>query len=215
MKYHWIFLSISDKYAPMLSYKKAILVLMLVIGLAAVPPIYHYAAGNLTFDELPEDEKTDAIMVFTGSSDRLVTGYSLYLKRMADKLMITGTDFKRDSKNASVKALARKANKKSIYVDLLARNTIENAENGAKWAIENKVKSILLITSEGHMPRAYFELRQRLPKNIVIYTEEVPGEVEYSGMDSEGARLYCRLYETALNKSFCYETRELARNFGL
>ena len=199
----------------MISLRNAILALMLVLGLAAVPPMYHYASGNLTIKELPEGEKVDAIMVFTGSSDRLVTGYSLYLKRMADKLMITGTDFKRDSRNASVKALARKADKKSIFVDLLARNTIENAENGAEWAIQNKVKSILLITSEGHMPRAFFELRQRLPKNIVIYAEEVPGEAEYSGMDSEGARLYCRLYETAVNKSFCYETRELARNFGL
>ena len=199
----------------MLKLRSTLIILFLAVGLAVAPPIYHFAQGNLSVTHLPPTTKTDAVMVFTGSSDRLAQGYKFYLKGLAKRMMITGYDYPRDVRGPGVLALSKRVKKDKVFIDLEAKNTIENAENGAEWAIKNHVESILLITTDGHMPRAYFELRRLLPDNVKIYTNPVPGKLKYAGIDSEKSRLMCRLYETATDTSFCYKTRDIARNLGL
>jgi len=185
---------------------------LLLGGLLTFPVLYHFFKGNLDLNPVTETTKADVVMVFTGSSDRLIQGYESYLKGEGKKLMITGFDYPKDARKAEVRKLSRRVNKDKVYIDLDAQNTIENAENGAEWAIKNKVKSIILVTAEDHMPRAYFELHRLLPSNVKIYTDEVPGnEINYPGMDSEAGRLFCRMYETATDTSFCYNTRKLVR----
>lgn len=191
------------------------IVLSLVVSaLLAAPLLSHYAQGHLTPDTIPEEEKTDAVMVFTGSPDRLVEGYSSYIEGEADKMMISGFDYPVEAKEPRVRKLERQAKKRGqVYVDLKARNTIENARNGAQWAIKNHVKSIRLVTTEDHMPRAFFELRRLLPDNIEVYANAVPGKrTNDDSVDSEKNRLLCRLYETAIDTDFCYQTRELIRS---
>ncbi len=185
------------------------LFVMMALSFLSAPLVYHYSQGNLSSTILPDKARTDAVMVFTGSADRTIRGYQFYLMGWAERLMITGDDYQNEIRVPKLRNLSKRANKNDVTIDLKATNTIENAENGAAWAIQNKVKSILLITTEGHMPRAYFELRRLLPDDIKIYTKPVPGEVHHAGMDSERGRLLCRLYETATGTSFCYETREL------
>lgn len=190
-----------------------IAVLVLIGGLLTSPVIYHFFKGNLVLFSFPAEEaNADAVMVFTGSPDRLVQGYESYLRGEGKKLMITGRDYPKDAKKAEVRRLSRQVNKNKVYIDLKARNTIENAKNGAAWALKNNVKSILLVTTEEHMSRAYFELHRLLPSNVKIYTDEVPGDIDYPGMDSETGRLVCRMYETATDTSFCYKTRNIVRN---
>ncbi len=199
----------------MVSLRKAIIGVVVVVAVAAcgsLPLLSHYLKGNLTFSQLPSQEKPDAVMVFTGSSDRLVEGYNFYLKGLSKKLMITGYDYPQLAKEPSVRKLLRKVQKGKVYIDLKARNTIENAQNGAQWALKNHVKSILLVTTEGHMPRAYFELRRLLPPDVKVYTNAVPGKIKYAGIDSERGRLLCRMYETATGTSFCYQTRSFVRS---
>ncbi len=63
----------------MVSWRKVIVGVVVVVALAAcasLPLVTHYLKGNLTFAKLPSEEKPDAVMVFTGSSDRLVEGYN-------------------------------------------------------------------------------------------------------------------------------------------
>ena len=196
-------------------FSRYVILSVLLMGLLAVCPLLiHYAEGNLTMKSPPTREKMDAVMVFSGSSNRLVEGYDYFLQGKTKKLMITGNDYPRMAANSAVKKLLRKVKKRKnqIYIDLKARNTIENAENGAEWAMKNHVKNILLITTEGHMPRAYFELRRLLPDNIEIYTKTVPGNRgRYAGLDTEKSRLLCRMYETATKTDFCYQARDLIR----
>lgn len=199
----------------MLSLRNTIIALTLAFGLLVTPPLYHFSKGNLSAAPLPPKVKTDAVMVFTGSSERLAQGYQFYLKGLTKKIMITGYDYPRDARPPKVRALSKKIKKSAVTIDLAARNTIENARNGAKWALDNHVKSILLITTEGHKDRAYFELRRLLPDYIKIYTNTVPGKLTYAGVDSEKSRLLCRLYETATSTSFCYQTRNIVRSLGL
>lgn len=190
-----------------------LLVLTMVL-FAAAPVLGHFFEGNLTLPAAPEKGKVDAVMVFSGSSNRLVEGYDYFINGKTKKLMITGNDYPRIAAVPAVKKLLRKvkARKEQIYIDLKARNTIENAENGAEWALKNHVKNILLITTEGHMPRAYFELRRLLPDDVKVYTKTVPGNRgHYASLDTEKSRLLCRVYETATKTDFCYQARDLIR----
>lgn len=179
-----------------------------------MPIAGHYIRGNLTYSALPPEEKTDAVMVFSGSPDRLAEGYKLYMQGLTKKLMITGNDYFINAKSPQVKKLVHKIKnqKNKIFIDLTAENTIENAEMGADWAVRNNVKSILLVTTQAHMARSFFELRRLLPDDVEIYTHEVPGQYEVAGIDSEQTRLLCRMYETAVDGDFCYQARELIEN---
>lgn len=190
-------------------------VMIMMLGLITMPLAYHYSKGNLSFKLPPPRVKTDAVMVFTGSPDRLVQGYESYLQGQTKKVMITGDDYPEEAREPEVRKLSKKVRKKNVYIDLKATNTIENAQNGAQWALDNRINSILLVTAEGHMPRAYFELRRLLPKNIKVYADPVPGDQKYQGMDSEEIRLLCRMYETATDTSFCYKMRTIAHHMGL
>ena len=131
-------------------------------------------------------------------------------------MLITGFDYETEAKKESVHRLEDESDKSGLSIDLLARNTIENAINAAQWTMEKGVKSIRLITSESHMDRAYFELRRILPQDITIFSDEVPDfYAADQGFNSEANMLKCRMYETVWGFSFCYEAREAARHFGL
>lgn len=188
---------------------------ILTVLLVAGPVLTHYFEGHLTMSPPPEKEQIEAVMVFSGSTDRLVEGYDYFINGKTQKLMITGDDYARIAARPAVKKLLRKIKKHKdrIYIDLLARNTIENAENGAQWALKNHVKNILLITTEGHMARAYFELRRLLPEDVKIYTKPVSGSHDrYVSLDTEKSRLICRMYETTTGTNFCYQARNLIRS---
>ncbi len=185
------------------------------IILAAIPPAYHLAHGNLLFGLTPVEAKTDAVVVFTGDAERISEGYREYLDGDAEKIMVTGDDFPEQAIEPEVKELAKEIRRDDIYVDLEATNTIENAEHVAEWAQWQDIDSLSLVTSQDHMPRAFFELRRILPEHIKIYPRPVEGELKYAGIDSETGRLLCRMYETVSDKPFCYQARELARRIGM
>ncbi len=186
--------------------------MLLGFGLLAAPVFYHYSKGNLTWTPLPPKSHTDAVVVFTGNADRTAKGYQFYLMGWAKRLMITGDDYQKEVKVPKVKQLSKRADKDDVTIDLEATNTIENAENSAQWILKNGAKTVLLITNEDHMDRAYFELRRMLPENVKIYANATPGKIDYPGLDSEKGRLICRMYETATGTSFCYQTRDIIKS---
>jgi len=182
---------------------------------AASPPTYQYMAGNLSPVPATPTLKTDAVIVFTGANDRLVEGFDLYMSGYAAKMMITGDDYAVASHSPEIADLAARSDPAGIFIDLLAGSTIDNGVNGAKWAVENNVHTIRLITSENHMARAYFELRRVLPRDIQIYADSLPSYHSTAAVDTEGNRLICRVYEATVNIPFCYQLRDIAQNFGL
>lgn len=192
--------------------RNIVLGMLLGFGLLAAPVLYHYSQGNLTWTPLPPKSHTDAVVVFTGSADRTAKGYQFYLMGWAKRLMITGDDYQTEVRVPKVKQLSKRADKDDVTIDLEATNTIENAENSADWILKNGAKTVLLITNEGHMDRAYFELRRMLPENVKIYANATPGKIEHPGLDSEKGRLICRMYETATGTSFCYQTRDIIKS---
>lgn len=195
------------------NFKKTLAFKLCAVFTAALPPAYHWLEGNLTPVPAAADQRTDAIVVFTGGNDRIEHGQTLFAQGMAKWLMISGMDKAHPHRMEAEYAQAFST--PSIHLDFEAKNTIQNARNASDWVKTMNVHSVRLVTSEDHMPRAYFELRRLLPTSVTLVADALPGNKREREMDSEINRLLCRTYETALDVTFCYGARKMLRDWGL
>ena len=119
----------------------------------------------------PQDltSQTDGIVVFTGGYARLRMGFTLLHKGYAPRLLISGVH-----KDATLSDLVgvSKINfpvlEDQVTLDFQADDTIDNADEAAKWARAHHMKSLRLVTSNYHMPRSYLELHHELPDVKII-----------------------------------------------
>lgn len=112
--------------------------------------------------------QTDAIVVLTGSKNRIKTGFELLKKGKGKKLFITGVH-----KQVSKEFLKYKYDSEADAlpdVDLgrQALDTIGNAQETAQWMRENNFTSLRLVTATYHMPRSLLEFRKYMPNIKII-----------------------------------------------
>jgi len=104
-------------------------------------------------------EKTDAVVVFAGSDDRVKAGFVLVKAGLADSLVISPASEnqlkKYEDKNGS-------ANETRYIIENKARTTFENAIYTRKLIEKHNLKSIILLTSSYHLPRSYLLLKTTL-----------------------------------------------------
>ena len=128
-----------------------------------------WAAGLVMFiARLPEPaprgvSAADGLVVYTGGGARIATGLTLLREGAGRRLLISGVhpDFSR----SEILALwPDAADMVDCCVDLgdEARTTEGNAEEVRAWATANGFDSLILVTSDYHMPRALVETRARL-----------------------------------------------------
>ncbi len=110
----------------------------------------------------------DAIVVLTGGTDRLKPAIELLKSGSGKKLLISGVN-PETTKSQIVKAYGIAPDLAACCVDLdqIAANTIGNATQSAKWLRANRFASVILVTSNYHMPRAEKELH-RLAGSVKI-----------------------------------------------
>lgn len=143
---------------------KVMALAVLVAGLAV------WGWGLLRFaDSIPRevadpDRRSDAIVVLTGGSRRLKTGFELLSSRLADKLFVSGVqrgvpidDLLR------VTGLTAEDMECCITLGYKAGDTLENALETAVWIKAKRVRSVRLVTSGYHMPRSLLEFRAAVP----------------------------------------------------
>jgi uncharacterized SAM-binding protein YcdF (DUF218 family) len=115
-------------------------------------------------------QKADGMIVLTGSADRIPDAVELFAKGHATRLLITGV-------NAGItRAEIGRLNPKhraliDCCVDLgyEALNTYGNAREARRWAEQNEIKrSLIVVTSDYHMPRALAEIHNVLPSLELI-----------------------------------------------
>jgi uncharacterized SAM-binding protein YcdF (DUF218 family) len=121
---------------------------------------------------------TDAIIVYTGGSERI--RHSLYLldNGLSNKLFISGVNIKvrlvelLDVHDIPKEKWADFA--KKITLGYNATDTIQNAEEIKSWIKSNKINSIRLVTSNYHIDRALIETEYKLQQDdIKIYPHPV------------------------------------------
>jgi uncharacterized SAM-binding protein YcdF (DUF218 family) len=103
----------------------------------------------------------DAIVVLTGGTDRLKPAIELLKKGSGKKLLISGVN-PETTKKELISAYDVTADLSECCIDLdqVAINTVSNATQSAKWLRANNFKSVILVTSNYHMPRAEKELHR-------------------------------------------------------
>jgi len=122
------------------------------------------------------DERTDGVIVLTGGEGRIPRGLDVLRAGDARLMLVSGVDPEvRPREFAASYDVERKYMRCCITLGFEAVDTRSNGREAARWIAANDLKSVRLITTDWHMRRAAFELRQALPDDIVLVYDAVPG----------------------------------------
>jgi len=140
-------------------------------GLAAAAGVLVWLAGFVAFlSALPAPQAdapkaADAIAVLTGGKgSRIQAGMALLAAGAGERLMISGVGA--DTADAEVMQIANgEAALFACCVDLgrSAQDTIGNAREIGAWAEAHNFRTLIVVTSDYHMPRTLMLLKARMP----------------------------------------------------
>jgi uncharacterized SAM-binding protein YcdF (DUF218 family) len=149
-------------------FKRLFLFLFLVaLTWAAGFGCYVYYITN-TKPASPE-RQTDAIVVLTGSGQRVETGLDLFAKGRARYLFISGVNPQVTENEIRVMWKRQpQLPQCCIVLGQDSLNTIENARETHSWVKKMNFTSIRLVTADYHMPRALLELRHQMPDTLIL-----------------------------------------------
>lgn len=117
-------------------------------------------------------KKTDAIVVLTGGTFRVIEAIRLLNDGAANELLITGI-----GKGADLETLLMLSGPLPDGVDKVlshislgyeAENTTGNAEEAAQWMQKHNHRSLRLVTADYHMPRSLYVFHKRMPGVEII-----------------------------------------------
>ena len=155
----------------------AILVLIWLVGLFA------FADRVRSFTPAADPARADAIVALTGpSAERVNAAIRLLEQDKGDRVLISGVN--REVRRQELRALTPGSNRLfNCCVDLgfEAEDTIGNAQEIAAWADAKDYDSLIVVTSDYHMPRALTEIRAAAPG-----VELTPYAVETPSLDDSG-----------------------------
>jgi uncharacterized SAM-binding protein YcdF (DUF218 family) len=114
--------------------------------------------------EIKPAATADGIVVLTGGSSRVSDAMELLAGGYGKRLLISGVRPTNDASDIS-RSLSDNQSLLSCCVDLdrSAVNTRSNAQETRRWAHERGFKSLIVVTSNYHMPRAIVELSHAMP----------------------------------------------------
>jgi len=174
--------------------------LTIVGGVAA----FLFVAGFVLFIrqvseyEIPRNVFADGVVALTGGASRIPDALELLDHGHARRLLITGVH---PSTTAQEIARQQKADSARLFeccvdLDRRALNTAGNAEEIRHWVERRGYRSIIVVTSEYHMPRSLTELARVMPEiELVPYPVSSPVMRESdSWIDGELARLLLSEY---------------------
>jgi uncharacterized SAM-binding protein YcdF (DUF218 family) len=145
----------------------ATVVVCVIIALA-------FALGFLWFtSRVPSSEitlsgRTDGIVVLTGDSSRISEAIELLAERRGQRLLISGAN--RGTTAAEISRLNPDfARWIQCCVDFdRSLNTLGNALETRRWAERRRFRSLTVVTSDYHMPRAMAEIAHQLPNTRLV-----------------------------------------------
>jgi uncharacterized SAM-binding protein YcdF (DUF218 family) len=114
--------------------------------------------------EVAPASRADGIVVLTGGSSRVSDAMELLAGGYGKRLLISGVHPTSGASEIS-RSLPDNQQLLSCCVDLdySALNTRSNAAETRRWAHERGFKSLIVVTSNYHMPRAIVELSHAMP----------------------------------------------------
>lgn len=124
--------------------------------------------------------RADAIVAMTGGSQRIGEAMALLAEGYGERLLISGVnESTRPEEIARLVPGKRDLFACCVDLDYLARDTIGNAAQTRLWAQAHGFGSLIVVTSNYHMPRTLLELESALPR-----VERIPFAVEPAFLDT-------------------------------
>jgi uncharacterized SAM-binding protein YcdF (DUF218 family) len=160
-----------------------------VVGILLLAGGFFWFAGTIPNEEVSLGKKAEGIVVLTGAASRIPDAIELLAADRGQRLLITGVH-----RATSAREIARLTPLYSKYftccidLDKSALNTFGNALETKRWAHEHNFNSLIVVTSNWHMPRAMAELAHQLPEvTLIAYpvmSEKVKSEPWWQNLDT-------------------------------
>lgn len=133
-----------------------------------------------------DDRQTDGIIVLTGGARRIERGLDLMAAGKAKRMLISGVD-------PAVRPVELAARYRvplarfTCCIDLgtEAVDTRSNGDEAAAWVRKGQYRSVRLVTTDWHMRRADFELRQSMPRDVRIVRDAVRSDPDLKVLFTE------------------------------
>jgi uncharacterized SAM-binding protein YcdF (DUF218 family) len=120
-------------------------------------------------------ERTDAIVVPTGSGGRIERGIALLREGAAGEMLVTGVDMDvRPGEFMAEYGVDQALMDCCITLGFSALDTRGNARETAEWVERHGYTSLRLVTADWHMQRTAVELGDRLPVGVSVLRDAVP-----------------------------------------
>jgi uncharacterized SAM-binding protein YcdF (DUF218 family) len=145
--------------------------------------------------------RTDAIVALTGGAQRIGDAIDLLERGYGRRLLITGVNERTSREQiARLNPGQRRLFECCVDLDYRARNTIGNAIETRRWMQDNGFRSLIVVTSNYHMPRTLTELDHVLPGARKVPYPVVTGAVHLDRWwrDPDTARLLAYEYAKLL-----------------
>lgn len=158
-------------------------------GLILLAGGFVWFVSNIASEEVTLDTRADGIVALTGAAARIPDAIELLATNRGKRLLITGVHRATSSKEiARLTPLYTKYFNCCIDLDRTALNTLGNALETRRWAREHNFNSLIVVTSNWHMPRAMAELEHQLPDVTLtpypVISEKVKSEPWWSSVDT-------------------------------
>jgi uncharacterized SAM-binding protein YcdF (DUF218 family) len=147
---------------------RAIAVLPLAF-LVAIALGFAVFLSQLRNTETRPERQADGIVVLTGGSSRVSDAMELLAAGYGKRLLISGVHPSSSASDISRSDISRAVpGSQSLFsccvdLDRSAVSTRSNASETRRWAHERGFKSLIVVTSNYHMPRAVLELSHAMP----------------------------------------------------
>ncbi|MBL4756966.1 MAG: YdcF family protein [Rhizobiales bacterium] len=134
-----------------------------------------FLGGFLFFiNEIPKTgtenlPRADGIVALTGAADRIEIAVGLLHAGKGQRLLISGVNTA-TTRNALGSSMPQFANLFACCIDLdyQALNTVGNANETRKWVEDQGFMSVIIVTSNYHMPRSLIEIERAMPNIMFI-----------------------------------------------
>jgi uncharacterized SAM-binding protein YcdF (DUF218 family) len=144
--------------------RRRTLVVLLGVALLLFAGGFVAYVSSMATTETPPSRNADGIVVLTGAAFRINDALALLAEGRGKRLLISGVNpTTRAQEISRLTPEYRRWFSCCVDLDYTAVNTIGNAVETRRWVEAQGFKSIIVVTSNFHMPRAMAELAHQLP----------------------------------------------------